>query len=126
MTMNEQIPVDQAFYHELFSQSDMESRASTVPLDETSSCENANTIAELDYRENDQGVRVSSRSLREVTKRDYTYEDYKKKNGCCYCHCHSMQVEKKKDWNRQKDKRTRRFGLHACTYSDLSSPNMRR
>ncbi|OKL55579.1 hypothetical protein UA08_09158 [Talaromyces atroroseus] len=78
MTTNEQIPVDQAFYHGLFSQSDTESRASTVPLDETSSCENANTIAEPDYRENDQGVRVSSRSLREVTKRDYTYEDYQK------------------------------------------------
>ena len=75
--MNEQIPVDQAFCHELFSQSDTESRASTVPLDETSSCENANTIIKPDYRENDQGVRVSSRSLREITKHDYAYQAYK-------------------------------------------------
>lgn len=76
--IHEQIPVDQAFYHELFSQSDTESRASTVPLDETSSCENANTIVKPDYRENDQGARVSSRSLREITKHDYAYQAYKK------------------------------------------------
>jgi hypothetical protein len=78
MTMNEQILVDQAFYHELFLQSDTESRASTVPLDETSSCENANTIVvKPDGRENDQGARVSSRSLREITKYDYAYRAYK-------------------------------------------------
>ena len=77
MMRNEQIPVDQAFYYERFSQSDTESRASTVPLEETSSCENGNTIVQPDFRENDQGMRVSSCSLREVTKHDYADQAYK-------------------------------------------------
>jgi hypothetical protein len=77
MTMDEQIPVDQAFYHEFLTQSDTESRASTVPLDESSSCENAGIIVKPDCRENDQGARVASRSLREVTKHDYAYQAYK-------------------------------------------------
>jgi hypothetical protein len=54
----------------------MESCILIVPLDKILSCENANTIAELDYYENDQGVYVSLCLLYEVTKRDYTYEDY--------------------------------------------------
>ncbi|RAO71515.1 uncharacterized protein BHQ10_007527 [Talaromyces amestolkiae] len=77
MVRNEQIPVDQAFYYERFSQSDTESRASTVPLEETSSCVNGNTIVQPDFRENNPGMRVSSCSLREVTKHDYADQAYK-------------------------------------------------
>ncbi|KUL81767.1 hypothetical protein ZTR_09243 [Talaromyces verruculosus] len=75
MTMNEQIPVDQAFYREFITQSDTESCESTLPQDETLSCENAGMIVKPDCL--DQGARVSSRSLREVTKHDYAYQAYK-------------------------------------------------
>ncbi|EEA23850.1 hypothetical protein PMAA_078770 [Talaromyces marneffei ATCC 18224] len=75
-TMNEQTPVDQAFYHEVSTQSDTESAASTVPPDETPSCVTANITGGPGCGENDQVMRVPSRSLREVAKHDYAYRAY--------------------------------------------------
>jgi hypothetical protein len=76
LTMSEQIPVDEAFYYEVPAQSQTQSPASTVPLDETSSCETANIVI-TDSSDNDRVTRVPSRSLREVTKHDYAYRAYK-------------------------------------------------
>jgi hypothetical protein len=77
MTVNEQFPVDQEFYHEFLTQSDTESPTSTVPLDETSSCETARITIKPDCGDNDRRTRVPSRSLREVTTHDYAYRAYK-------------------------------------------------
>ena len=53
-----------------------ESRASTVPLDVIPSGDNVDII-KSDCREKGQRARASSRSLRDVSKRDYAYHAYK-------------------------------------------------
>jgi hypothetical protein len=75
MTVTEQMPIDQEFY-ESPTQSVRGSPTSTVPLDETSSSESSSVIVISNDDENGQMTRVTSRSLREVPKRDYTCKVY--------------------------------------------------